>query len=414
MQNEWAVAQDAARAAAPAGATLPQSNIDLHSDAVLRDPYPVYRTLRDMGSAVLLDRIGVYYLGRYKDVRSALNDWETFSSARGIGLNPVINAAWAEALICQDPPQHTPRRKLMDEALGPRSIRPLEDTIRARADALADRLVTMGIFDGVADFAHDLPINVVMDLIGWPQDIRPSLLKIADGSWNAAGPAGPRMEAGLNQLQHMMQLITDIYDHNRVEPDGYAAQLIAASHEGKISRDTAIGMLAGYIVAAFETTIAAMSSGLWLFATNPGEWAKLRANPRLAMQAANEIVRTESPLQNFARYVTRDVVLSDGTTLPGNSWVIVSYAGANRDDRQFANPDSFIIDRPERQNLGFGHGPHGCAGQALARMELTAVFTALAQRVERFELVGEPTRSLNNVARAFSTMPVRAIARGEA
>jgi cytochrome P450 len=301
----------------------------------------------------------------------------------------------------------------MDEALGPKSIRSLEQMIDERSEQLTRKLLDMGSFDGVADFALELPINVVMDLIGWPQDIRPSLVSIADGAWNAAGPEGPRMREGLSQLEHMMALITEIYDNNRVVPGGYAAQLIAASHEGRINRETAIGMLAGYIVAAFETTIAAMASGLWLFATNPAEWDKLRANPKLAIQAANEIVRIESPLQNFARYVVRDTILSDGTLVPAGSWVIVSYASANRDERQFANPDTFAIDRNERQNLGFGHGPHGCAGQALARMELTAVFSALARQVERFELIGPPERGLNNIARGFKTLPMRVIPAGE-
>lgn len=391
---------------------MPSSQIVLHSDAVLTDPYPTYRELRDLGSAVFLESIGVYFIGRYKDVRAALNDWETYSSAQGIGLNPIINEAWAEALICQDPPLHTARRKLMDESLGPRSIRPLEDTIGDRAEQLADKLLAMQTFDGVSDFALDLPINVVMDLIGWPLDVRPSLLSIADGSWNAAGPDGPRMRQGLGQLQHMMALITDIYDNNRVVPGGYAAQLIAASHEGRIARETAIGMLAGYIVAAFETTIAAMASGLWLFAQNPQQWEKLRANPKLAMQAANEIVRLESPLQNFARHTTRAATLSDGTVIPAGSWVIVSYASANRDERQFEDPDAFVIDRRERQNLGFGYGPHGCAGQALARMELTAVFTALARRIQELKLAGPAERALNNVARGFKHLPMQAIPSG--
>jgi cytochrome P450 len=286
----------------------------------------------------------------------------------------------------------------------------MEETIRGRAGDLVERLLAKGDFDGVTDFAHDLPINVVMDLIGWPEDVRPSLLAYADGSWNAAGPAGPRMESGLNQLTGMMALIAEIYDNNRVTPGGFAAQLIEASHAGIITRDTAIGMLAGYVVAAFETTISAMASGLWLFAENPAEWRKLRDNPQLAMFAANEIVRMEAPIQNFARFVTQDVAMSDGTILPANSWAIISYGSANRDERQFADPDRFLIDRPERQNMGFGFGPHNCAGQGLARMELTAVFTALAERVERLELIGSPTRSLNNVTRAFSRLPMRAVA----
>lgn len=386
-----------------------RSAIDLYGDAVLADPYPAYRGLRDLGSAVYLEQVDAWFIGRFKDVRSALSDWQTFSSAQGIGLNPIINDAWNEALICQDPPIHTERRPHMMEVLSPVALKPLADTIDARARDLAERLARMGEFDGVTDFAHDLPIGVVMDLIGWPMDVRPRLLELASGSWNAAGPDNSKMREGLNQLQEMMALITEIYDNNRAIEGGFAAQLIAASHSGAITRETAIGMLAGYIVAAFETTISAMAAGIWLFANNPGEWAKLRANPALALQAANEIVRIETPLQNFSRTCTRDAVMSDGTVIPAGSRVIVSYASANHDERQFSDAESFIIDRKERMNLGFGHGPHGCAGQGLARMELTAVFAAMAKRLERFEIVGHPVRGINNIARAFAFLPVRAI-----
>jgi cytochrome P450 len=389
-------------------AELPRSHIDLYSDEVLIDPYPAYRELRDAGAAVWLDRFDAAFIGRFQDVRSALNDWRTFSSDKGIGLNPVINEAWDEALICQDPPVHTERRKLITEVLSPVALKPVAETIDARARELADRLAEMGEFDAVTDFAHALPIGVVMDLIGWPEEVRPHLLELAEGSWNAAGPDNAKMRSGLTQLQQMMTLIEDIYDRDHVLPGGFAAQLIAASHEGRITRETAIGMLAGYIVAAFETTISAMASGLWLFAENPGEWAKLRAEPRLAVNAANEIVRIETPLQNFSRWCAADAELSDGTVVPAGTRVIVSYASANRDERQFAEPDRFVIDRKEKQNLGFGHGPHGCAGQGLARMELTAVFSALAQRIERFEIVGEPVRAINNISRGFRGLPARA------
>ncbi len=392
--------------------SIPASDIDLHSDDVLNDPYPVYQTLRDLSSAVYLPRVEAYFIGRYVDVRRALEDWQTFSSAKGIGLNPVINEAWIEALICQDPPVHTDRRVLMDEALGPRSIRPLEETIDARAQELAGRLLAMGQFDGVADCALDLPINVVMDLIGWPEDVRPGLLSLADGSWNAAGPEGARMQSGLNQLGQMMALIAEIYDNNRVIPGGFAAQLVDAAHEGVISRESAIGMLAGYVVAAFETTISAMASGLWLFSQFPDEWQKLRNKPALLTLLANEVVRMEAPIQNFARYVAQDAVLSDGSRIPAGSWAIVSYGSANRDERTFAEPDRFLLDRKERINVGFGAGPHRCAGQGLARMELRAVFGALLERVERFELTGVPERNLNNITRAFRSLPLRVVGGG--
>lgn len=298
----------------------------------------------------------------------------------------------------------------MMEALGPAALKSVEHTIEQRASVLAERIAEMGTFDAVADFALDLPVGVVMDMIGWPQDVRPRLLDLASGSWNAAGPANVRMEQGLCRLQEMMLLLSTLYDEERVLPGGFAEKLIASSHRGEITRDTAIGMLAGYVVAAFETTISAMAAGIQLFADNPLEWDKLRADPRLAMAAANEIVRMETPLQNFARVTTQDAELSDGTVIPAGSRVIVSYASANRDERQFENPDTFCIDRREKQNLGFGHGPHGCAGQNLARMELSAVFRALASRVSRLQRAGAGDRVLNNIARSFSRLPAVAIA----
>jgi len=383
-----------------------QSDIDLFSDETLANPYEAYQTLRDMGSAIYMKKVDAYFIGRFEDVNTALNNWQVFSSDKGIGLNPIINEAWQEALICQDPPVHTERRKIMDASLGPGAIRPLEETITERADQLIERLLTLKSFDGVVDFAYDLPLNVVMDLIGWPEDIKPSLIRIADGSWNAVGPDSQRMQLGLGQLQEMMTLLGDIYDKRRVVPGGFADQLINASLSGAIERDTAIGMLAGYIVAAFETTISAAASGLWLFANNPSEWDKLRTNPLLAAPASNEILRMESPLQHFARFVTDDVTMSDGSTIPANSWAIVSYASANRDERAFQHADRFIIDRRERLNLAFGAGPHRCAGQGLARMELKAIFGALADKVERIYMNGEPARGLNNISRSFSYMPV--------
>lgn len=390
--------------------TLAHSDIDIFSDAVLVDPYPVYKQLRNEGASVYLSSCDAWFVGRYVDVRAALADWEGFSSAKGIGFNPIINTAWEEALICQDPPVHTVRRKHIVEALSPRSLRNVADTIDARAADLAEKVLLQGTFDGVPDFAHDLPIGVVMNLIGWPEEVRPHLLRIAAGSWNAAGPENARMHSGLAQLHELLQIVTDVYDRNLAVPGGFAAALIAAGQDGQISRETAIGMLMGYIVAAFETTISAMAAGLWLFATHKDEWDKLRANSRLAAQAANEIVRWESPLQNFARTTTKEQTLSDGSTIPAGARVIVSYASANRDERQFADPDTFRIDRDERQNLGFGFGPHNCAGQGLARMELVSVFTALASRVAHITLAGEPTRALNNIARSFSYLPLHVTA----
>lgn len=386
------------------------TDIDLFADEVLEHPFATFKLLRDLGPAAHLDRYGTWFLGRYFETRNALTDWKTFSSARGIGLNSTINAAWANALICIDPPAHTAQRKLFSDRLGPSHLKPVADTIERRAQQLAQELVERGDFDAVKDLAYDLPVNIIMDLIGWPEEVRSKLLELADGSFDPCGPENERMQAGMLQLQEIFDLTSRIYDAGTLRPGGFGWTVAEAARSGEISRDSAIGLLLGYVVAAFDTTISAIASGVWLFATHPEQWDLLRANPALAPQAFNEIVRLESPIQHFSRVATRDVDIGEGVTIPAEARVIVSYASANRDERQFANPDRFDITRRDGAHLGFGAGNHACAGQNLARLEALAVFKSLAQYVRRFELTGNPRRRLYNVTRSFSHVPIRAIA----
>ncbi len=390
-------------------ANAPQSDIDLFADSALENPYPLYRTLRDTAPAVRLTRYNVWFTGRYDTVHAALGDWQTYSSAHGIGLNPIINTAWANALICVDPPVHSELRKLLTERLSPRQLKPVQDTIDRRANELAERLVQRGRFDAVTDLAHDLPVNVIMDLIGWPEEVRPHLLEMAAGSFDACGPENERMAASLPRLEAMMKLIASVYDVGTLTPGGFGSTIADAARRGEISRDTAIGLLAGYVVAAFDTTINAIATGVWLFATYPEQWERIRTDPSLLERAFHEVVRMESPIQNFSRVTTKEVDVGEGVVIPQDARVIVSYGSANRDERHFEEPDRFDVARRRIDHLGFGLGNHACAGQGLARLEGNAVFRALAPRVRRFELTGEPVRALNNITRGFSRLPARVL-----
>jgi len=385
------------------------SDIDLFTDAALRDPYPLYRELRDLGPAAYLRAQALWFLGRYDIVRDVLGDWQTWSSAQGIGLNPVINEAWSSALINVDPPAHTEMRKLFTDRLGPRHLKPIEETIARRADDLAERIAAMGEFDAVKDVAQDLPVNVIMDLIGWPDDVRGGLLEMAEGSFNALGPENDRMRGALPRLGAMMEFLGQIYDDNRLVPGGFGSTIADAARRGEIPREAALGLLAGYVVAAFDTTINAMATGVLLFARHPEQWDRLRADASLAPAAFNEILRLDSPIQNFSRVATRDVDLGEGVVIPAGARAIVSYGSANRDERHFADPDRFDITRRPLDHLAFSFGTHGCAGQGLARLEGHAVFKALAQRVRRFELTAEPTRGLNNITRGYAHISARAL-----
>jgi cytochrome P450 len=275
---------------------------------------------------------------------------------------------------------------------------------------MVDRVVAAAGFDGVTDVAHELPLNLIMDLIGWPERVRTTLRGMAEGAFEVCGPIdNPRMQASLPRLQSMMQLIAEVYDNDELVPGGFGSTIADSARRGEIAREDAIGLLAGYVVAAFDTTISGIGSGLWLFAQHPDQWDLVRREPALVPRAFNEILRMETPIQHFGRVAARDVDIGEGIIIPAGSRVVVSYAAANRDERHFPDPDRFDIRRSPSDHLAFGHGNHACAGQGLARLEAHAVFRALAARVTRFEPDGAAQRARTAFTRGLDRLPLRAI-----
>jgi cytochrome P450 len=384
-----------------------ESDLDLFDTATLREPFPAWRELRDLGPAAFLARHDMWLLSRYDQVKAALRDWETFSSARGIGLNEPVNEAWSQALINLDPPAHTQQRPLFTEKLSPHALKPVADTIQARADELVASLLQRGEIDAVTDLAHDLPVNIIMDLIGWPHDERDRILEMAAPWFDTMGPANERCAHAQPQVQAMMAYLHQAVVEERLEPGGFGANLIEAHKAGALPIEGAVGLLAGYVVAAFDTTIAAIAAGTWLFAINPEQWEIVRAEPDLVPNAVNEVLRLETPIQYFSRVTTRDVDLGEGVVIPQSARVIVGYGAANRDERHYPDPDRFDVRRRAGDQLAFSYGRHACAGQGLAKLETTAVFSAMARQVRRIELMGEPVLALNNTTRAFASVPVK-------
>lgn len=384
------------------------TDVDLFADDVLADPFPLYRLLRDLAPAVLLERHDTWFVGRYAQVREALRDWRTFSSARGVGLNPIINEAWRDAELCQDPPAHTALRKLFTDRLGARQLASVSATIDSKAAQLADRLASVGDFDGVDDLAHQLPMQVIMDLVGWPEDGRPHLLQMAAGSFDACGPDNERMRVAVRTLEQTMSFVTQVYEAKALTPGSFGDTIVQAADNGEITADEAVGLLSGYVVAAFDTTINAIASGAWLFAQHPEQWAALRADPSLVTSAVDEVLRLETPIQHLTRVTTCDVDLGEGVTITSGARVLLSYASANRDDRHYPDPDTLRVDRGSADHLAFGAGVHACAGQSLAKIEARSMLQALAARIPRLEVTEPPTRALNNITRGFAKLPLRA------
>ncbi|WP_109529335.1 cytochrome P450 [Nocardia aurea] len=384
-----------------------ETDIDLFSDEVLLDPFPHYKALRDAGPVVYLSKYDLYGLFRYDQVRWALDNWEIFSSAQGPALNPIANDAWKDSILAMDPPKHRHIRKVFDDALRPKFIRQVAGDIEQQAEDLVERLLERGEFDGVTDFARTLPVNIVMDLVGFPRDEgRDKILDWAVNSFNFAGPLGQRQTDSLPAAQAQLEyLITNARPENLL-PDSFGKVVYDAAARGEITENEAVTMMIGYANAGLDTTINAVGSTLMLFAQNPDQWEAVRQDPKLIPSAFLEGIRLESPAQFFSRVTTRDVDV-DGTVIPKGARVVHSYGSANRDERHYPDPDRFDVRRNPVDTVAFDIGVHTCPGRTLASMEGHALFGALAKRVTTIELTGEPTLTPNSITRGLDSLPIR-------
>ncbi|MCM6778287.1 cytochrome P450 [Nocardia sp. CDC159] len=390
-----------------AGISAPETDLALYSPDALREPFEHYRTLRDLGPVVRLTEYDLYGMFRYDDVRAALVDWERFSSAQGIAMNATCNELSEGSILGMDPPRHRTVRKVLDDALRPRYVRAVAGDIERLADRLVDDLMRRGEFDGVADFACKLPVDIVMDLIGFPRDeYRTELLDWALGAFNYMGPDSELQRSTFPDVQALMRYLVTEATPDRLLPDSFGQIVWAAADRGEITEPEALMTMSAYACAGLDTTIAGIAATLWLLARDPEQWQAVREDPKLIPGAFLEGVRMESPIQSFSRVATCDVDV-DGVTIPAGARVVLSYGSANRDERHYPDPDRFLVRRNPVDTLGFGSGVHHCPGRALSSMEAHAVFTALAKRASTIELAGEPTRTPNNITRGLDSLPVR-------
>jgi cytochrome P450 len=385
-------------------AARPETDLDLWSDEALRDPYPLWKQLRDLGPAVWLTRHGLWAVSRDEDVRRALRDWELFSSAKGVAVSEDMNAKLEGITLHTDPPEHRVLRDVLRRPLTPMALRDLEPRLHEQAAALVDRLVERGSFDAVADLAQHLPLTIVADLVGLPEEGREHMLEWAAANFQCFGPLNERAIGQLPSVGDGMAFTFDPTLPSRLKPGGWAAQLWEAADRGEIPHGKCPGMLVDYWAPALDTTIFGITSAVKLFGEHPDQWDLVRNDPALIPHAINEVLRMESPITGFTRVLTRDCAFGELTVAAG-SRMLMMYGSANRDERKWAEPERFDVLRRPSEQLAFGRGEHQCAGMPLARMEMKAVLTALAARVERIEL-GASETAMNNVLHGLSRLDV--------
>jgi cytochrome P450 len=383
---------------------IPVSQLDPYSDDALAKPWQTYTALQDMGSAVWLEKYEMFALTRYDSVIRALKDATAFSSASGVMMNDPMNRMLRGNTLCSDGADHQRLRRITAKPLTPAALNGLKSDITTKAEQIVDRLVAKRRFCAVTELATSLPIDIVASAVGLPQEGRERMLVWAEQMYNCFGPLNDRARSAFPVLDQMMHYATTQAVRGRLKPGSWAEAIVDAVDRGEADQDVRPALMIDYMGPSLETTISAIGSGVWLFAKNPGEWLRVRETPSCVPSAVNEILRMETPLQGYSRLVAQDYEM-DEVTLPAGSRAIVFYGAANRDERKFPDPHRFDVTRNAVDQVAFGSGPHACIGLHLAKLEMTAIFRALATRVKRFH-IEEEVRNVNTTLRGFKKLIV--------
>ena len=393
-------------AAAPPG--VPNIDLDPFDETFLEDPYPCHQRLREAGPLIWLGHYGIYGMARHTEVAAALKDWETYSSARGVGLIDFAkDKPWRppSLLLETDPPLHKGMRSLMNEVVSIRALKEVQPRWRADAERLADELVSRRRFDVVLDLAEVYPLRVFPDTIGLCAQGRQHLLPYAAAVFNAYGPDNAVAKSSAGPLPAAVAWVEQACRRENLAEVGWGIDVYHQADAGRCTQDEANRLVRSFLSAGVDTTVNGIANMLLAFAQFPAEWAKLRADPSLCRRAFEKLLRWDSTVQIFFRTTTRAVEVADHV-IPEGSKVLLFLAAANRDPRRWPEPERFDIARTSSGHVGFGFGIHQCLGQMVARQEAELVLSALLDRVASFRLTGPVVRRLNNSLHSLASVPV--------
>lgn len=322
------------------------------------------------------------------------------------------NGHMLRTLIHVDDPEHRDLRGVTSEWFLPKSLSKLDARLAELATRYVDKMASMG---GRCDFARDiamqLPLNVILDILGLPESDYPRMLKLTQELFGASDEElsrGSTPEDLIAVIQDFFAYFTRITEDRRANPTADLASVVA---NGRINGEelTMMQTISYYVIAAtagHDTTSSAIAGGLHALIENPDQMKKLRDDPSLAATAADEIIRWVTPVKHFMRTAVEDYTIR-GTTIKKGESVLLSYPSANRDEEVFDRPDEFDITRSPNKHLAFGFGVHYCLGAMLARMEIKAVLAELIPRLKSVELAGEPSLMKTTFVGGLKRLPVR-------
>ena len=358
------------------------------SDEVARDPYAVYRRLRNRDPVHRMRLIDAWVLTRYEDADSMLRDHERFGAEdrrfHDTGLTTMLDV---------DPPDHTRLRALVSRAFTPRSVSRWHGRVQEITDRLLDTVAGDDRFDLIAALGYPLPVTVIAEMLGvpaedmdrfegWSNDIA----LIVEPILTPAQVDGVRRATG-----ELFAYFETIVEARRREPrDDLVSALLAAEEEGdRLSREELLSTMLLILVAGNETTRNLIGNGMLALLRHPDQLRRLRDEPDLLEPAVDELLRYDSPVQLDGRVVREDLELG-GKRLRAGQKAIALLGAANRDPEAFENPDRLDIGRKGKSHLSFGRGIHYCLGASLAMLEARIAFRGLLDRFPSIRLAAEP------------------------
>jgi cytochrome P450 len=395
--------------------TTAQLHYDPFDTEIQDDPYPVYRRLRDEAPVFRAETSNTWVLSRHEDVTAALLDHQTYSSVNGVFPTPPDTPfleSFLPMMITMDPPRHDQLRGLISKAFTPRRIAALEAGIDGLAASLTDDLVSGdGHGDFVSDVAGTLPAMVIADLLGVPREDRQQFRE-----WSStliqSNPVRGDVAEGLAAAAAVYAYFADFLKARREQPrDDLMSALVSAEVNGqKLTDDELLGFCLLLLIAGHETTTNLLANAAVVLADHPESRHRLAAGPALLGRAIEELLRYDSPVQGLSRVLSVDVTLRGSTMSKGDS-VLLLFGSANRDERAFAHPDVFDIDREPGHQVAFGRGVHFCLGAALARMEARITLRALLSRIPDWAVDhGAAVRLCSGPIRGYLSLPITWVA----
>ncbi|MFE7466672.1 cytochrome P450 [Streptomyces sp. NPDC057499] len=389
----------------PSPRSAANAPFDPWSPAFVADPYPAYAALRATGRVHRFEPTDQWLVPHYADVSALLRDrrlgrtylhrftHEEFGRTPPPAAHEPFHTLNGQGLLDLEAPDHTRIRRLVSKAFTPRTVEGLVPTVRRLAAELVDSFVEAGGGDLLTAVAEPLPVAVIAEMLGVPESDR-GLLR----PWSAAivgmfelNPSEETARAAVRASLDFSAYLRELIAQRRENPGtDLISALIAAHDEGeRLTEQEMISTCVLLLNAGHEATVNTTVNGWWTLLRHPEQLAALRADHGLLPTAIEELMRYDTPLQMFERWVLDDIEI-DGTVIPRGSEVALLFGSANRDPARFTDPDTLDLARRDNPHITFGAGIHFCLGAPLARVELAASFGELLRRAPGLRLAAEP------------------------